>query len=481
MELGRQMEKFDQFSTPELCSYRDDSQTIPMSGYKYSFLMLLADAVSLGVSGITLALSMSGTRSTAFDLYLPLITVASMIFLLVAHGLNVYKVGRIFDWRWVIWRAAASFMLTFAALMVIGIATKTSESYSRIWFFSWLALSLTLAVTLRVILLTFAEAKFAQGACLKRALIVNCGGITLTGDQLTLEAENRIRAVGTITVQDLTSIPDLSHYLRRLSPDLVILSLPWSQVETAMSKFKALSQYAVEILVLPQASEGFHRAIRLRRFGNQVLLQVAEPPLAEWDIAVKRVEDLVIASLSLLLAWPLLLLVALAIKVESKGPILFKQMRAGFNGELIEVWKFRSMYVEYADYDASRQTNKNDHRVTRVGRFIRRSSIDELPQFWNVLQGRMSVVGPRPHALATSAEGKQLSVLVEEYVARHRVKPGITGWAQVNGARGELYSREQVKKRVDYDLYYIANWSIVLDVKIILMTCMRVFHDPRAY
>jgi lipopolysaccharide/colanic/teichoic acid biosynthesis glycosyltransferase len=116
-----------------------------------------------------------------------------------------------------------------------------------------------------------------------------------------------------------------------------------------------------------------------------------------------------------------------------------------------------------------------------VGRFIRRTSLDELPQFWNVLQGTMSVVGPRPHALHTSAEGRALDALVEEYASRHRVKPGITGWAQINGARGELRSREQVKKRVDYDLYYIDNWSVLLDIKIILMTAVRVFYDPRAY
>jgi lipopolysaccharide/colanic/teichoic acid biosynthesis glycosyltransferase len=139
------------------------------------------------------------------------------------------------------------------------------------------------------------------------------------------------------------------------------------------------------------------------------------------------------------------------------------------------------MYVEGTDLHASRQTSKDDPRVTRVGRIIRRSSLDELPQFWNVLTGQMSVVGPRPHALQTSAGGQPLEAIAEQYPARHRVKPGITGWAQVNGARGELHSREQVIRRVNYDLFYIENWSVLFDLKIILMTAMRVFHDPNAY
>jgi exopolysaccharide biosynthesis polyprenyl glycosylphosphotransferase len=311
--------------------------------------------------------------------------------------------------------------------------------------------------------------------------VINCGESVLTGEQLALETNNRIRAVGMISVGDLASAPDLDPLVRQLSPEVVVLSLPWFQIETALGHFRALSQHAIEVLVLPQTGISLQRAIRLRRFGSQTLLQVAEPPLADWDVAIKRMEDIIIAGLALILISPLLVLTALAIKLESKGPILFKQTRAGFSGDRIEVWKFRSMYIEGADPHASRQTSKDDPRVTRVGRFIRKTSIDELPQFWNVLRGHMSVVGPRPHALATSAEGKPLDALVEEYLARHRVKPGITGWAQINGARGELRSRAQVKKRVDYDLHYIQNWSVMFDLKIILITIFRTFYDPHAY
>jgi Undecaprenyl-phosphate glucose phosphotransferase len=406
---------------------------------------------------------------------------AGLVYLLAAQALGVYNTAHSFAWTQVIPKSVTSVLITFFVLMVLGIATKTSEDYSRVWFFSWISISLLTMVGFRAILLAVIEARLAKGACLQRALIVTCGENTLTGEQLALETKNRIRAVGAITAPDLESIPDLGPYLRRLNPEVVVLNLPWSRADAAMSKLKALSHHAVEVLILPRSSDGLQHAIRVRHLGSQVLLQVAEPPLAAWGIAAKRAEDLIVAGAALFMIWPLLLLIALAIKLDSKGPVLFKQKRAGFNGNLIEVWKFRSMHVDGTDLHASQQTSKDDPRVTRVGRFIRRASLDELPQFWNVLQGQMSVVGPRPHAIATSAEGQALEVLVEEYAARHRVKPGITGWAQVNGARGELNSRDQVKRRVDYDLYYINNWSVLFDLKITMMTALRVIYDPHAY
>jgi lipopolysaccharide/colanic/teichoic acid biosynthesis glycosyltransferase len=174
-------------------------------------------------------------------------------------------------------------------------------------------------------------------------------------------------------------------------------------------------------------------------------------------------------------------LTALAIRLESAGPVLFRQTRLGFNDQPIEIWKFRSMYHSARDLDAARQTSADDPRVTRVGRFIRRNSLDELPQIFNVLQGRMSVVGPRPHALKTSARGALLEEVVEHYGARHRVKPGMTGWAQVNGLRGEIDSEEKIRRRVEHDVFYIDNWSLWFDIKVIFMTAIMVFTDDKAY
>ncbi|WP_166802308.1 exopolysaccharide biosynthesis polyprenyl glycosylphosphotransferase [Microvirga pakistanensis] len=452
-----------------------------ISAYPFAASLLVADAVILLVSGLAPVLLYENIDSESYARYIQAIIVTPFIQVLSSQAVKANAAKRIFDLQWSLQRGVASVLLTFAMLMVIGVATKTTVEYSRVWFFSWVILSVSLMVAARILLLAWVGAKLANGACLQRALIVSCGDSFATGRQLALETARWIRPVGAINVSDLDSTPDLAPYLKQLSPDVVILCIPLSQIETALRKFKALSQHAVEVLVLPQAALDLRKAIRLRRIGDQTLLQIAEPPLTDWDITVKRIEDVVVASLALVLLSPLMLLTALAIRLDSRGPVLFRQTRAGFNGQTIELWKFRSMYVEASDPHASRQTSKRDPRVTRVGRFIRRTSIDELPQLWNVLEGKMSVVGPRPHALATSAEGKALDALVEEYVSRHRVKPGITGWAQVNGARGELRSREQVKRRVDYDLHYIENWSLLFDFKIILMTAVRMWHDPRAY
>jgi Undecaprenyl-phosphate glucose phosphotransferase len=371
--------------------------------------------------------------------------------------------------------------MTFFVLILVAVATKVVEDYSRLWFYSWGLLSLSGVVAMRAVFLASAETMLAKGAYRQRALIVSCISDQADRVQLALEAGNQLHVVGTITAPSIDAVPDLESYIRELKLEVIVLNLPWAQFENATSKLKSLSHYALDVLVLPGTSACLQKAVRLRRLGRQTLLQIVEPPLADWDREKKRALDIIVASLGLLLCLPLLLLVALAIRIESKGPVLFKQMRVGFNGDLIEVWKFRSMYVGETDLHASRQTTQNDLRVTRVGRFLRRSSLDELPQFWNVLQGQMSVVGPRPHALKTSAGGQALELLVDEYISRHRVKPGITGWAQINGARGELCSRDQLKRRVDYDLYYIENWSVLFDIKIILMTFIKVLHDRKAY
>jgi lipopolysaccharide/colanic/teichoic acid biosynthesis glycosyltransferase len=178
-----------------------------------------------------------------------------------------------------------------------------------------------------------------------------------------------------------------------------------------------------------------------------------------------------------------MLLAALAIKLDSKGPIFFKQRRYGFNNELVEIYKFRSMYVEDTDATAAKLVTRNDPRVTRVGRFIRKTSLDELPQLLNVVfAGDLSLVGPRPHALQAKAEDRLYHEAVDGYFARHRVKPGITGWAQINGWRGEVDSEEKIQKRVEFDLYYIENWSVLFDLVILLKTPMALMtRNENAY
>jgi lipopolysaccharide/colanic/teichoic acid biosynthesis glycosyltransferase len=185
--------------------------------------------------------------------------------------------------------------------------------------------------------------------------------------------------------------------------------------------------------------------------------------------------------LALALLWPVFIGAAIAVKVSSPGPIIFRQKRHGFNNETIEVYKFRSMYTHMSDPTARNAVTKGDPRVTPVGRFLRKSSIDELPQIFNVLKGQLSLVGPRPHAVLAQTANRTYSDVVEGYFARHRVKPGVTGWAQINGWRGEIDNDEKIKFRTAFDLYYIENWSLWFDLKILFLTPIRLLNTENAY
>ena len=201
-------------------------------------------------------------------------------------------------------------------------------------------------------------------------------------------------------------------------------------------------------------------------------------PMVGVNRVLKALEDRLLSLLILILVSPLLALIALSIKLTSKGPVLFKQMRLGWDGKPIKIYKFRTMIVHKEDDGKITQAKKGDQRITTVGTFLRKTSMDELPQFWNVLQGRMSIVGPRPHALI---HNEQYKLQIDEYMQRHKVKPGITGWAQIHGWRGETDTLEKMKRRVEYDLYYIENWSLWLDLKIILYTLFAGFINKNAY
>jgi exopolysaccharide biosynthesis polyprenyl glycosylphosphotransferase len=212
------------------------------------------------------------------------------------------------------------------------------------------------------------------------------------------------------------------------------------------------------------------------------VLDVFDRPITDWDVVVKSLFDKVVGSLVLLAALPVMAVTAIAIKLDSRGPVLFRQKRYGFNNELIEVFKFRSMYVDQSDATAAKLVTKSDPRVTRVGRFIRKTSIDELPQLFNVVfKGNLSLVGPRPHAVHAKAEDRLYDEAVDGYFARHRVKPGITGWAQINGWRGETDNQEKIQRRVEHDLYYIENWSVLLDLYILAGTPFALLKTENAY
>ncbi|MFD2405974.1 undecaprenyl-phosphate glucose phosphotransferase [Azorhizophilus paspali] len=234
----------------------------------------------------------------------------------------------------------------------------------------------------------------------------------------------------------------------------------------------------VEIRFIPEWDDIRLFNHRISHIAGLYTLDLSFSPMNGPARLIKRLEDLLIAIPVMVLILPLCLLIGLAVKLTSRGPMLFKQYRTGINGRRFKVYKFRSMVVHREKYGQVTQACRNDARVTLLGAFLRRTSLDELPQFFNVLQGRMSIVGPRPHALEHNEYYKDL---VESYMQRHKVKPGITGWAQVCGYRGETDTLEKMQKRVEYDLWYIDNWSLWLDLKIIFLTMFKGFVGKNAY
>jgi Undecaprenyl-phosphate glucose phosphotransferase len=271
---------------------------------------------------------------------------------------------------------------------------------------------------------------------------------------------------------------DMLDYIRRHRVDRVVVALPWNTSDRTNALLSRLGTVPVRIDLVPSDMIWHYPNIDMERIGGVPVLTIVNSRVERQMGMIKRVEDIVISSIALLLLWPVLLIAAIAVKLGSKGPAIFKQRRHGFNNQVFEVYKFRSMRMQDDDGKGVKQATRHDARITRVGSFLRRSSIDELPQLFNVLKGDMSIVGPRPHAVQHNDE---FGAIISQYFARHNVKPGITGWAQVKGLRGETDTIEKMHKRVDADLYYIEHWSLLLDLKVILMTAMTVWFHDAAY
>jgi Undecaprenyl-phosphate glucose phosphotransferase len=335
----------------------------------------------------------------------------------------------------------------------------------------------------------------SQGRLDRRAVIVGVGAAT--GRLIAaLEAAGAsdIRICGIFDDRDarrigadtagyprLGSIAELAGYARSTRVDVLILDLPISAESRLLQILKALNTLPVDIRLSALNSRLRFRPQAYSWIGNVPFIDVADKPLADWAYLSKWLFDRVVGGLALLALAPVMALVALAVKLEGKGPVLFRQKRYGFNNELIEVLKFRSMRTDMCDTNASKLVTKDDPRVTRVGRFIRKTSLDELPQLFNVMRGELSLVGPRPHALEAKAADRLYQEVVDGYAARHRVKPGVTGWAQINGWRGETDTQEKIQKRVEHDLYYIENWSLFLDLYILLSTPLALLRAENAY
>jgi Undecaprenyl-phosphate glucose phosphotransferase len=273
----------------------------------------------------------------------------------------------------------------------------------------------------------------------------------------------------------LGRVPDLIEFARQTRVDLVIVSMPLSAEKRVLEMLTQLWVLPVDIRLSAHMSKLRFTSKAYSYVGDVPVFDMVDRPISDWNLVFKWLFDKLVALAALVVLSPVMVATAIAIKLDSKGPVFFRQKRHGFNNELIDVFKFRSMRTDTTDANAARLVTKGDPRVTRVGKFIRKSSIDELPQLFNVLRGELSIVGPRPHALQAKADNKLYYEAVEGYFARHKVKPGITGWAQINGWRGETDTVDKIMQRVQHDLYYIEKWSILLDLYILFMTPVSLF------
>jgi Undecaprenyl-phosphate glucose phosphotransferase len=392
--------------------------------------------------------------------------------------------------------------LTLAWSMLFVIATallhfgRFDNDALRFWLASWYFSGLIIIAIFRGTTAELVRRWTKEGRFERRAVIIGADdrGDALIG-RLLEQHDSDVRVIGVFDdrnedrtgktchgIPRLGRVGDLLEFARHQRIDLVIVALPVAAEKRISEMLKKLWVLPLDIRLAAQGSKLRFQPKLYSYIGKVPLFDVIDRPIAHWDVVAKWLFDKIVGSIALICLAPLMTLVALAIKLDSKGPVLFRQARYGFNNQIVDVYKFRSMYVEQADATANKLVTRNDPRVTRIGRFIRRTSLDELPQLFNVVfSGNLSLVGPRPHAIHAKAEDQLYADAVDGYFGRHRVKPGITGWAQINGYRGETDRREKIEKRVDYDLYYIENWSILFDLWILIRTPFALIRGGSAY
>lgn len=373
---------------------------------------------------------------------------------------------------------------TFAFLLIGVFFLKLSEEFSRVWFASWYLSGLVYLFIERLLLNHLVRSWGRNGTMERRAVIVGGGkSAEKLIRSLEQQSDSEIRICGLFDDRDndrsppivagypkLGNIEELVEFSRRARISMLIVALPFSAESRVLAMLKKLWVLPVDIRLSAHSSNLHFRPRTYSYIGKLPMFDIFDRPIRDWDSVAKRAFDIVFSVLGIIVLSPIMLGAYLAVKLTSKGPGLFVQERHGFNNEIIRVFKFRSMYVDQQDLSARNAVTKDDPRVTPVGRFIRKTSIDELPQFFNALRGDLSLVGPRPHAVYAQSQNKLYGEVVDGYFARHRVKPGVTGWAQINGWRGEIDHDDKIKMRTECDLYYIENWSVLFDLKILFMT-----------
>ena len=393
-------------------------------------------------------------------------------------------------------KIAGGWTLVFIVALAAVFFLKIEGVFSRVWLAGWYASGLLLLSAERFALAGLVRLLTNQGKLDRRAVIVGGGPAAEPIIRaLAAQSDSDLRILGVFDDRadirspdvvagypKLGNVDDLVEFARHTRLDLVLFTLPISAEARLLQMLRKLWVLPIDIRLAAHTNKLRFRPRSYSYIGNVPVIDVFDKPIADWNVILKTAFDKIVGALCLLLLSPLMLAVAIAVRLDLPGPILFRQVRYGFNNEKIAILKFRSMYVDKLDAGAAKLVTRDDPRVTRVGRFIRKTSIDELPQLFNVVfKGDLSLVGPRPHAMHAKADERLYDDVVDGYFARHRVRPGLTGWAQINGWRGETDTPEKIQKRVEHDLYYIENWSILLDVYILAMTPFALIKAENAY
>jgi len=418
-----------------------------------------------------------------YNAYFQAILIAGLLSVFVFQSMNLYK-----PWRGVFLLSEIhviffAWAVLFLLLTLIAVVTKTSSDYSRGWFILWFCSGLSLSILSRLILRSLLR-HFRQKGFNQRHIIVVCHNKFGLGvvERLNQEKWYGLHVQGvfsdnsSLTDQTnyLGTLKEISHYVEKNKIDQVWIAMPLSEEEKVIDILNHLRYSTADIRYLPDIF-GFnllnHSFTEIAGFP---VIDLSSSPMQGSNIFIKRLEDITISILILLLISPLFLIICVLIKIFSPGPIFYKQERIGWNNEVFNIIKFRTLPINAEHQSGPVWAQKGEQRATPIGNILRKSSLDELPQFFNVIKGNMSIVGPRPERPHFVEQFKDE---IPGYMKKHMVKAGITGWAQVNGWRGNT----DLHKRIEYDLYYIENWSLWLDIKIIVLTVFSGFMHKNAY
>mgnify|MGYP003642347139 CR=1 FL=1 len=467
-----------------ITNFASDARRLIIVGLRF------ADVIAVIGAGVFAYWARHGNFAVT-DIYLTAVLVGAFLTATYMHFASLYSFANLVTFSLQFGKVTAIWGAVFVTLIGLAYFMQVSESFSRFWVVTWFTATLILFGILRTGLAYQVERWAKRGELdIKVAIIgsgapaeklihhlesVPVGGTTIVGV---------FRDSATATTMDIAGhrilgdVNDLLVFLRNNRVDEIIVAVPWRADGELRELTAKLQTIAVDVKLCPEEISLELPNLGYGEIAGIPMLKLSERPLSGWSVFAKGIEDRVLAALLLIGFSPLLLLITVAIKLNSRGPVLFRQKRYGFNNNEFAVLKFRTMREDAQSDAGVEQAKRTDPRVTLVGRILRRTSLDELPQLINVIRGEMSLVGPRPHAVEHNVE---YAMVINEYLSRHRVKPGITGWAQVNGFRGETKTVDLMRQRVQHDLYYIDNWSVLFDLRILVMTLFVGFIHRNAY